>query len=132
MSGLSPVQAYLQAELADARAALRESWPAAEQWEVLDAEARAQLQHQVQDAVRRVFAAKEAMRKLPATTACICPSCKKVTLPTTGDGRQFECCGHLWGPRPEHVALPKRFWDQAKPGDDFEGAIAAMWAQEGL
>ena len=96
---------------------------------MLDHEARARLQAQVSDAVRRIFAAKESLRKLPATTACVCPSCKRVTVPTTWDGRQYECCGRIWGPRPEHVALPASFWMWAKPGDDFDGAIAAVWAE---
>ena len=129
-NSLAPVQRHLEKEIADARAELRESWPAVEQWDLLDGEARANLQHQVSDAVRRIFAAKEAQRRLPATTACVCPACRRVTLPSSWDGRQYECCARIWGPLPEHVALPRGFWDQAKPGDDFVGAIAAMWAKE--
>jgi hypothetical protein len=124
------VEQDLRAAIAQNQAALRDMWPALADWEALADEQRAQLHGRVNDAVRAIFAARESLRRLPATTACICPSCRRVVLPSTWDGRQFECCGRLWGPRPEHSALPAGFWDTARPGDSFQGALAAMWAED--
>lgn len=128
-----PVQLLLAEQYAAALEVLRQGVPRVRQWGDLDNPARAELAGALTGAIAQLLAAAENQRQLPGSTACVCPSCAVVRLPTSSDGSVFACeCGRIWmvQGRAGHIPLADDFWDRAMPGDDFIGLVATAWATE--
>lgn len=64
--------------------------------------------------------AQAAIAHLPASTVCVCRSCKTILLPK--GGALFACCGAVWGwdNRAAYAPLPADFWAKHMPGDTYK------------
>ena len=121
---------HLRQTQAAAVAVLRAGLPLTKNPEALSDEQWEHLGGELMGAMLELVSAGTSIRRLPRTTACVCPACKTVVLPDGPLWDSYSHCGRLWTPSPRHLPLPEGFWDTARPGDSYEGAIEALWATE--
>jgi hypothetical protein len=100
-------------------------------WAEMDYATRCKTDAAMRGILNALLAGLENHRKLPSTTACICPSCQTVILPVAAPST-YEHCGRLWSHdgRAGFTALPADFWQTHMPGDAYKGEIQAAWAKE--
>jgi hypothetical protein len=121
---------FLRLNQAAAIATLRAGLPLTKNPEALTDDQWRQLGGELMAAMLELVTAGTSIRRLPRTTACVCPACKKLTLPSGPLHDVYSHCGRVWWPGPKHLGLPEGFWDKARPGDTYEGAVEALWATE--
>lgn len=121
---------HLRLQQAAAFDVLRAGLPLTKRPEQLEDTQWEQLGGELMAALLDLISAGTSIRRLPRTTACVCPKCKTIILPSGPLWDSFSHCGLVWMPQPKHLALPADFWETTRPGDTYKGAIDATWAQE--
>jgi hypothetical protein len=121
---------HLRLQQTAAVGALRAGLPLTKNPEALSDDEWEQLGGQLMVALLELISAGTSIRRLPRTTACVCPTCKVIVLPSGPMWDSYSHCGRVWMPAPKHLGLPADFWETARPGDVYKGAIAASWAEE--